>query len=168
MHKFIKIWVQCENNHKFVEIYYSISMLLSKEVAIKLNLTHCKLKQYLASMLKKRGVPLTPEQFILIDLLWNQGPMSQQQLADQMQKDKNSVTKRVDAMEAKGFVVRQQNSLDRRSNTIVLTEKAMELRDEAKQKGISILDEMLEGISEEELHSFLSTLQKLDDNMSGQ
>ena len=44
----------------------------------------------------------------------------------------------------------------------------MELRDEAKQKGISILDERLEGISEEELHSFLSTLQKLNDNMSGQ
>ena len=166
MHKFIKIWVQCENNHKFVEIYYSISMLLSKEVAIKLNLTHCKLKQYLASMLKKRGVPLTPEQFILIDLLWNQGPMSQQQLADQMQKDKNSVTKLVDAIEAKGFVVRQQNSLDRRSNTIVLTEKAEQLKIGAKQKGIYILDKMLEGISEDELRNFLHTLDKLDKNMS--
>ena len=84
MYKFIKIWVQCENNNKFVDVQYSITMLLSKETAIKLNLTHCKLKQYIASMLKKRGVPLTPEQFILIDLLWNQGPMSQQQLADQM------------------------------------------------------------------------------------
>ena len=94
--------------------------------------------------------------------------LSQQQLADLMKKDKNSVTQLIDAIEHKGVVVRQQNAQDRRSNTIVLTEKAMELRDEAKQKGISILDEMLEGISEEELHSFLSTLQKLNDNMSGQ
>ncbi|MBR2298038.1 MAG: MarR family transcriptional regulator [Bacteroidales bacterium] len=141
-------------------------MLLSKEIAVELNLTACKLKQYIAAMLKKRGVPLTPEQFILIDLLWNQGEMSQQQLADQMQKDKNSVTKLVDAIEKKGFVVRQQNPHDRRSNTIVLTEKAEQLKIGAKQKGIYILDKMLEGISEDELRNFLQTLDKLDKNMS--
>lgn len=143
-------------------------MLLSKEIAVELNLTGCKLKQFIAAKLRKAQVPLTPEQFMLIDLLWNHGQMSQQELADRMQKDKNSVTQLVDAIERKGFVVRQQNAKDRRSNTIILTDKAIELRDEAKQKGISILDEMLEGISEEELRSFLSTLHKLNENMSGQ
>lgn len=141
-------------------------MLLSKEVAVELNLTACKLKQYIAAMLKKRGVPLTPEQFILIDLLWNFGAMSQQKLADMMQKDKNSVTKLVDAIERKGFVVRQQSSLDRRSNIIFLTEKAELLKSSAKQNGIYILDRMLDGISEEELRSFLTTLSKLDHNMT--
>ena len=141
-------------------------MLLSKEVAVELNLTGCKLKQFIAAKLRQENVPLTPEQFLLIDLLWNQGSMSQQQLADQMHKDKNSVTKLVDAIERKGFVYRQQNASDRRSNTLVLTEKALELRDHAKQKGISILDEMLEGISETELRAFLSTLNKLNVNMT--
>lgn len=141
-------------------------MLLSKEIAVELNLTGCKLKQFLAAKLRANNVPLTPEQFMLIDLLWNQGPMSQQQLADQMQKDKNSVTKLVDAIEKKGFVVRKQNIMDRRSNTLVLTEKALELKPDAKQKGIDILDQMLEGISETELLSFLITLKKLNRNMS--
>ena len=141
-------------------------MLLSKEVAVELNLTGCKLKQFIAAKLRQMEVPLTPEQFILIDLLWNQGSMSQQQLADQMQKDKNSVTKLVDALERKGFVVREQNRQDRRSNTLVLTEKAEGLKPGAKQKGISILDEMLVGISEEELRSFLVTLHKLNRNMT--
>lgn len=141
-------------------------MLLSKEIAVELNLTGCKLKQYIAAMLRIKGVPLTPEQFMLIDLLWNQGSMTQQQLADQMQKDKNSVTKLVDAIEKKGFVVREQNLKDRRANTLVLTEKALQLRDGAKRKGISILDNILEGISEEELRLFLSTLRKLNRNMS--
>ncbi len=141
-------------------------MLLSKEIAVELNLTGCRLKQFIASKLRQMEVPLTPEQFILIDLLWNQGSMSQQQLADQMQKDKNSVTKLVDALERKGFVVREQNRQDRRSNTLVLTEKAEGLKHGAKQKGISILDEMLVGISEEELRSFLVTLHKLNRNMT--
>ena len=141
-------------------------MLLSKEIAVVLNLTGCKLKQFIAAKLRQEEVPLTPEQFLLIDLLWNHGSMSQQQLADMMQKDKNSVTQLADAVERKGFIIRQQNSKDRRSNTLVLTEKALTLRDEAKKKGISILDEMLDGISESELRSFLSTLHKLNENMS--
>ena len=143
-------------------------MLLSKEIAVEINLTGCKLKQYLAAKLRQMDVPLTPEQFMLIDLLWNHGEMSQQQLADLMHKDKNSVTKLVDAIEKKGFVVRRQNRTDRRSNTLVLTENANQLKPGAKQKGISILDEMLVGISEEELHSFLSTLLKLNENMKGE
>ena len=141
-------------------------MLLSKEIAVEINLTGCKLKQFIASKLKQMGVPLTPEQFMLIDLLWNHGEMSQQQLADLMQKDKNSVTKLVDAIEKKGFVVRRQNRTDRRSNTLVLTENANQLKPGAKLKGISILDQMLEGISEEELRAFLLTLRKLNLNMS--
>lgn len=141
-------------------------MLLSKEIAVELNLTGCKLKQFLASKLKHMGVPLTPEQFMLIDLLWNHGEMSQQQLADMMHKDKNSVTKLVDAIERKGFVVRRQNKNDRRSNTLVLTERANQLKPGAKQKGISILDQMLEGINENELRMFLETLRKLNVNMN--
>ena len=141
-------------------------MLLSKEVIIELHLTGYKIKRYIASMLRQQGVPLTPEQFMLIDLLWNEGEMTQQQLANQMEKDKNSVTKLVDAIERKGFVIRQQNMRDRRANTLVLTEKANQLKPGAKQKGISILDEMLEGISEDELRTFLATLNKLNRNMT--
>lgn len=141
-------------------------MLLSKEITVELHLTGYKLKKYIAVMLRRHGVPLTPEQFMLIDLLWNHGEMSQQELADLMQKDKNSVTKLVDAIERKGFVIRRQSLSDRRSNIIILTDKANLLKPDAKEKGISILEEMLEGISEDELRVFLSTLHKLNDNMT--
>ena len=141
-------------------------MLLSKKIAVEINIAGCKLKQYTAAMLRQHNIDLTPEQFLLIDLLWNQGPMSQLDIADQMQKDKNSITKLVDAIERKGYVVRQQNPNDRRSNTIVLTDLGNSLKDNAKTKGISILNTMLEGISEEELNSFLETLDKLCSNMS--
>lgn len=140
-------------------------MLLSKEVIIKLHLTGYTIKRYIAIMLRQHEIPLTPEQFMLIDLLWNQGPMTQQQLVNQLQKDKNSVTMLVDAIEKKGLVVRQQNANDRRSNTIVLTDKALDIKANAKQKGISILDNILEGISEDELHSFLQTLRKINNNI---
>lgn len=140
-------------------------MLLSKEVTVEIHLTGCRLRQYIAIMLKKEGVPLTPEQFMLIDLLWNLGEMTQQQLADQLQKDKNSVTQLVDALERKGFVERRRNPEDRRSNTLVLTEKAEHLKMEAKRKGILIMDRMLDSITEDEQRTLLAILRKLNDNM---
>lgn len=141
-------------------------MILSKSIAVSLNLVACKLKQYTAAMIKKNNIDLTPEQFLLIDLLWNEGPMSQQTMADTMHKDKNSITNLADQLEKKGWVVRRKDDFDRRSNILTLTEKAESLKLEAKEKGISILEQIIEGISEEDLTVFLNTLEKLSDNMN--
>lgn len=141
-------------------------MLLSKQVAVELNLTHCRLKLFMAAMMKANNIDLTPEQFLLIDMLWNQGDLKQQQLADEMQKDKNSVTKLIDALEQKGLVMRHQNPTDRRSNTIVLTEKGHSLKLDAKTVGISSLDKMLEGLSEQEIQSFIVVMRRISKNMS--
>ena len=141
-------------------------MILSKSVAVSLNLAACKLKQFTAAMIKRNNIDLTPEQFLLIDLLWNEGPMSQQVMADTMHKDKNSITNLADQLEKKGWVVRKKDDFDRRSNILILTEKAESLKLEAKEKGISILEQIIEGISEEDLTVFLNTLEKLSDNMT--
>ena len=143
-------------------------MLLSKEFAVYLNLAACKLKQYTALVLKQNDVNLTPEQFLLIDLLWNHGSMSQQKIADAMHKDKNSITKLVDGLEKKQLVERQRDKQDRRSNLVVLTPKAEEIKLETKEKGVSMLDDILQGISDEELRGFLSTLEKITKNMDAQ
>lgn len=140
-------------------------MLLSKEFAVRLNLAACKLKQFTALMLKQNDVDLTPEQFLLIDLLWNNGPMSQQNLADTMRKDKNSITKLVDGLEKKQLVERQRDRNDRRSNLVVLTSKADDMKLYAKEKGISMLDGIIRGISEEEMRAFFATLDKITANM---
>lgn len=141
-------------------------MILSKQVAVRINVVSCKLTQYTAAQLRKQGIDLTPEQFLLVDLLWNQGPMTQQKIADAMQKDKNSVTKLINTLVRKGLVLRQQSLKDRRANIISPTEKGEDLKDSAKKKGIEILNNILEGIDENELLAFLDTLDKMSENMS--
>lgn len=140
-------------------------MLLSKEIAVKLNLAACKFKQYTASLLRKNHIDLTPEQFLLIDILWNCGPMPQYALADTMQKDKNSITKLVDALEKKKLITRRRDDGDKRSNTVFLTSKGEMMKDDTKQFGISMLEKLLEGIDEKELRNFLTTLNKLTSAM---
>lgn len=140
-------------------------MLLSKEIAVELNLAACKFKQYTARMLRKNNIDLTPEQFLLIDILWNCGALPQYALADTMHKDKNSITKLVDALEKKNLITRRKDSGDKRSNTVVLTQKGEMIKDETKQFGVSMLEELLEGIDEKELRSFLTTLNKITKGM---
>ena len=142
-------------------------MLLTKEIVVYLNLAGCKVKQYTANLLRKNNIDLTPEQFLAIDALWNQGAMSQTALSEIMQKDKNSITKLVDALEAKGYVVRSKDKNDRRSNTVSLTQKAESIKDSTKQFGVNMLDEMLDHIDEEELRGFLATLKKITSAIDG-
>lgn len=138
-------------------------MLLTKEIVVYLNLAGCKVKQYTSKLLRDNNIDLTPEQFLTIDILWNQGAMSQTSLAGQMQKDKNSITQLVDALENKGYVTRVRDRNDRRSNYVVLTEKAEIIKDETKKFGVSMLDDLLKDIDEVELRSFLATLKKIAD-----
>lgn len=140
-------------------------MLLSKGVATQLNLVACHFKQYYAAMLRKEGIDLTPEQLLVLDIIWNEGEMSQQSIADKMGKDKNSITKLVDALEVKGLVIRRKDDDDRRANLIMLTDSGLSIKSKTKQFGIAMLDRILDGISEDELNAFLGTLTKMSDNM---
>lgn len=141
-------------------------MLLSKQIAVYLNLAGCKLKQYFASNLKKNGVNLTPEQFLLLDILWNEGAMSQQQMADTLMKDKNSITKLADALEEKKLICRILDTKDKRSNILTLTEVSLKMKSGVKEIGIETLDKMIDGISESDLLIFLSVLAKMNENMN--
>jgi len=140
-------------------------MLLSKQIAVYLNLAGCKLKQYMAATLKSKGVDLTPEQFLLLDILWNEGSMSQQQMADTLMKDKNSITKLADALENKGLVCRVPDKNDRRSNLLALTPLSEKMKSQTKEIGIETLGRIISGISEDDLQVFLNVLARMNDNM---
>lgn len=140
-------------------------MILSKQVAVAMNLVHCELKQFTSSVFRQNGIDMTPEQFLLLDLLWNEGTMSQQQIADTLQKDKNSITKLVDALERKELVTRKTDSQDRRSNRITLTTNGEAIKNEMKGLGISIVDHIIENIPKDDVDTFLNVLHKMSDNM---
>ena len=104
-------------------------MILNKQVGVFLNLVHFRFKQYLSAIFAKHGYDLTPEQFLVLDTLWDDGVLSQQELADILKKDKNSVTKLIDALERKRLVERIPDKIDRRLNLIHITELAKSMKD---------------------------------------
>ena len=129
------------------------------------NILNCKLKKHISSVFKKEGINLTAEQFLVMDTLWNQGEMTQQNIAYIIQKDKNSVTQFIDNLEKKGLVQRVVDSADRRVNNIKLSEAGLAMKDYTKKVAIAAVNDILEGIPEAELKNFVKVLNKACENI---
>lgn len=140
-------------------------MLLIKQVGVLVNILNCKLKKHMASSFKANGINLTAEQFLVMDVLWNQGEMTQQSIAYIIQKDKNSVTQFIDNLEKKGLVQREVDTADRRVNNIKLSKEGMAMKENTKAVAITTINEILEGISEDELQTFVRVLNRACDNI---
>ena len=139
--------------------------MLVKQVGVWVNILNCKLKKHLAAVFKANGINLTAEQFLVMDALWNQGEMTQQNIAYIIQKDKNSVTQFIDNLEKKGLVVRSVDSADRRVNNIKLSPTGLAMKDNTKQVAIGAINDILDGIPEEDLKAFVKVLNKACDNI---
>lgn len=129
-------------------------MLLIKKIPVYINILNCSLIKYFGKELTKNGINLTPEQYLVMDILWDAGILSQQEIADIIQKDKNSVTKFIDSLEKKGLVYREVNKKDRRVNNIIVSEKGMGLKDMTTEVAINMMNEVLKDIGEEDLETF--------------
>ena len=140
-------------------------MILVKQVGVWVNIFNCKMKKHIASVFKKEGINLTAEQFLVMDTLWNQGEMTQQTIAYIIQKDKNSVTQFIDNLEKKGLVQRVVDSADRRVNNIKLSKTGLAMQDYTKKVAIDAISDILKGIPEEELKTFVKVLNKACDNI---
>ncbi len=140
-------------------------MILSKQVGVYLNFAHNKFKQFVTLTFQKHGFNLTPEQFLLMDALWDNGTMSQQQIADNILKDKNSIVKLVDGLEKKNLVKRVADKQDRRQNLIELTPYAIEIKTNVTKAAIEAVTLITEDISDAELQQFIKVLTKMADNM---
>lgn len=141
-------------------------MILNKQVGMFLNLVHNRFKQYVAGIFEDQGFNITPEQFLVMDALWDEGVLTQQQIADYLLKDKNSVVKLVDGLEERKLVRRASNPKDRRQNLIEVTDYAMKIKDKVTEVAMEAVDRIIKGIAKADLQSFIKVLSKMAENMN--
>lgn len=141
-------------------------MILNKQVGVFLNLVHNRFKQYLTSIFRNQGYNISPEQFLVMDSLWDNGVLTQQEIANLILKDKNSVVKLIDGLEKRGLVKRVVNKQDRRQNLIELSLDAMMIKEEVTRTASDTVDHIIKDIPQNELHIFIKVLTKMAKNMN--
>lgn len=117
---------------------------------------------------REDGIEMTPEQWMVLVRLWERDGVSQNVLCESTLKDKPTISRILEGMERRKWIVRRSDPNDGRARMVSLTPKGRVLRDQLVPK-VQILVKRLEaGIPEAELQQTRRTLQRMFHNLTGE
>lgn len=114
----------------------------------------------------KAGYEITPLEWVILTYLYNKGMLNQVQLAEFSGRDKVSIKRAVDQLEAKQWVTRTKDSQDRRYNQVRLTEYGLRHFPELEKRAGKVLEVAYNGVPEGEVQQALSTLDRFLHNIN--
>ena len=104
---------------------------------------------------------LRPRHLVALTVLRNQGPASQQVLANTLRIDRTNLVGLLNELETDGLIVRERSVEDRRRHNVALTEAGVERLDSAEAALESVEDDVLGSLDAEQratLHELLQTV----------
>lgn len=117
---------------------------------------------FLTRQLNTHGITgLVPTHGGILWALGRNGQMTMKELADEIRRNKSTVTALVAKLEALGYVDRFPSDEDSRVTLVRLTEKGHGLRDIFGSISDVLMETGLKDIPDEELESFRETLKKI-------
>jgi len=116
---------------------------------------------------KSFGHNLGISPILVLSELKHHGPQKQTVLAEKLGYTPGAMTNISNKLVKQGLAERQYNEDDRRHVLMVITEKGLDVLQEAHQKGTELRMEMFSVLTEEEVHQYLSIHEKLLKNLKG-
>lgn len=102
----------------------------------------------------KLDVDITPDQWVLVDVLNNRGELSQKELSALSFKDAATISRIIDKLVDKGFVTKTNVKSDRRKTTIKLTRAGSQLVNTCQAEIDNLRQHSWQNLSEEDYHNF--------------
>jgi len=113
---------------------------------------------------KELGLNFTPEQWVILDILYKEDGVSQTELAIGSFKDSPTVSRIIDLLEKKELVTRMRFENDRRRYKIFLTEKGQTDYDIALPAVNELREKSWENLSEEDYKTYLRIMSQIVKN----
>jgi DNA-binding MarR family transcriptional regulator len=126
--------------------------------------TALRMKAALQRAFKERGFAITPEQWGVLRVLWEDEGLSQRQIGDRLFKDKPNITRMLDVLESKKLICRQPT--DRRSYAIFLTDEGKKLQEELLPTVLAMQAKALRTLTTSELATLQDLLNRIYENLS--
>ena len=116
--------------------------------------------------LEVRGVEgIVPSHGDILHHLFQEDRLPMAELAERIGRTRATVTALVDKLEARGFVVREQDEEDRRVWRVGLTDRGRDLRSPFEAVSGALNRRLLEGFGEEEIRVLEGMLERLRGNL---
>ena len=136
---------------------------LEDSLGFILNKTNTKLKNNLFQRFNEYDV--TPEQWSVLNCLWEHEGITPKELADIIFKDKPNTNRILEKLEKKDLIVRKPHPTDKRAYQIFLTNRGWALRDELVPKAIQLLEEATSGIEKSKVVEMIKLLNQMYENL---
>lgn len=111
------------------------------------------------------NIPLTPEQWMVLQYLSLKDGISQRELAEIAFRDKTGITRMLDILERNGLIARLSDRSDKRRNRIYLTKAGQGIHQNAKQFVYEAMLTAVDGLTEEEVRIGEKILRRVFDNL---
>jgi DNA-binding MarR family transcriptional regulator len=142
------------------------SFKFEDSVGFFVNRAAIRLKNELWKAFKSSGFDITPEQWAVLNCLWEKDGQTQTEIADRIIKDKTNLTRMLDVMEREGLVERRPHETDRRSYRISLTTKGKGLKRKLVPIAARINEASVRGLSKNERATLRLLMNVINDNLS--
>ena len=140
-------------------------ILLKHRIGLRLSRAGLLAKLFAVQSFLKTDFEITPEQFTVLMSLKENNGMYSRQLADITYKDRPNMTRIVSILETNGFLTSELAADGRQVKKLYITEKGCKLCDRVLPEILRIWDSMVQGMSEDEVDTFISLLNKIELNL---
>ena len=123
-----------------------------------------KLRTVFDARVKERGLTLARARTLLT--LMEQEGLYQKELAEALEIENATMVRLLDGLERQCFIERQTVQGDRRAKRVVMTEEGKNLAEQVEKLADDVREDLLEGVSDEEVSTALSVLRKMSDSMN--
>ncbi|EMY78338.1 MarR family protein [Leptospira weilii serovar Ranarum str. ICFT] len=141
---------------------------IENTLGYRINRCGIVIKQELRRRFNKRGYSITPEEWIILNRLWETDGLTQNEISQKTIKDKTTVTRFLSKMEKDGLIRRKSSNEDRRVNHVQLSTKGKKLKNQLIPIAQELLEAATEKISPEHLLVTIETLKQIELNLSNQ
>jgi len=117
-------------------------------------------------VVKNSDTNLSPIEILLLRSLSEHGEVSQQQLAEQLSKDKAQITRLIQQLEKKQLITKYRNPQDKRSYIVKANNIVKEKMAGLIEYENNLVKLMLDGASEKEIQSMENLLQLMKNNLN--
>ena len=141
-------------------------IVLENAIAFVLHNVYQRLRTATYQEFNRRGLELTPEQWIVLVRLWERDALTPSELSDSTLRDRPTMTRILDTMEKRGLVVRRLDPEDGRGRKILLTPQGKRLRARLIPVARELVERLEAGISEADLLVTRRTLKRIAENLA--
>lgn len=132
---------------------------VQESVGFRIARTANKINQTITSILNEDGI--APEQRILLEILASCDKANQTTLATILNKSATTISRTLDSLEKKDFIVKKSIKGDKRVNVIEVTEQGKAILESTEAKVIAFRDTLAHKLTSEEKELLFSLLEKL-------